>query len=322
MIGLVVVARLTGSLQGLEWAALDSGLRLRPPEAMDDRIVIVGITEADIQRIGAYPIPDRNLAELLETVQRYRPRAIGLDIVRDLPVEPGHQALTAALANMPNVIAIEQALPDVSGAAIAPPPNLPADRVGFVDALLDRDGFVRRSLLGTSNPAEEYRFSLTLRLAASYLAAEGIPLDNGMQDPVAMRFGSTELTRVRPHTGGYVGADAGGNQILINFRSGPAPFRIISMGEVEAGTVKPEWFRDRIVLIGITALSQKDVVNSAAIAGSTPGLVYGVEIQAHAISQILSAVLADRPLLTSWGRRCGNISGLWPGVGLGWDWVG
>lgn len=300
MMGLVVVARLTGSLQGLEWLALDYGLRLRPPESPDERIVIVGITEADIQRIGAYPIPDQEVAKLLKTLQGYQPRAIGLDIFRDLPVDPGHRQLTAALAQMPNVMAIEKALPDQSGLVVNPPSNVPDTQVGFVDAILDRDGFLRRSLLGTSNPTGEYRFSLTIRLAEAYLKGEGLSLENGIQDPVAMRFDSVELTRFQPNTGGYVQADAGGNQILINFRRGTDPFRMVTMSEVEAGRVDPSWFRDRIVLIGITALSQKDVVNSAAIAGSPPGLIYGVEVQAHAISQILSAVLEDRPLLTAW----------------------
>ena len=297
---LVLLARGLGLLQYPEHLALDHGLRWRPPEPMDPHIVIVGITEQDIQQLRTYPIPDGELAALLQQLQRYDPRVIGLDIVRDLPMEPGHATLTQTWAHMPNVIAIEKALPDVSGFTFTGPANLPEAQVGFVDALLDRDGFLRRSLLGATNAAGVYRFSLTIRLAEAYLAGEGFTLENGRRDPIAMRFGTTELTRFRSHTGGYVGADAGGNQILMNFRSGPRPFRMVSLQQLQAGQVDPQWFRNRIVLVGITALSQKDVVNVAAIAGFNPGLVYGIEVQAHAVSQIINAVLADRPLLTAW----------------------
>src|SRR4028118_106884 len=94
-IGLVILVRLTGALQLIEWVTLDSFLRLRPSEPIDERVVIVGIDEEDIRHIRNYPIPDREIAKLLLTVQKYQPRVIGLDIVRDIPVEPGHAELVA-----------------------------------------------------------------------------------------------------------------------------------------------------------------------------------------------------------------------------------
>lgn len=299
-IGFVVLVRLSGLLQHSEKLALDYGLRWRPPESPDHRVVIVGITENDIQQLETYPIPDKELAAILRKLQTYYPRVIGVDIFRDLPVEPGHSELIQTLSDMPNVVAIEKALPDLSGFTIPPPPNLPETQVGFVDALLDEDGFVRRSLLGATSSSGDYRFSLTIRLAETYLAAQNITLENGIKDPIAMRFGSTELTQFQPNTGGYIQSDAGGNQMLINFRSGPNPFRIISLEQLKSGQVNPKWFEDRIVLVGIMALSQKDIINTAAISGSNPDLVYGVEVQAHAVSQIISAVLDNRPLLTAW----------------------
>lgn len=303
--GLVVIAAVTigrglGGLQLAEWAVLDRGLRWRPAEAIDERIVVIGLTEQDIQRIGRYPVPDRDLANLLQTLQRHQPTVIGLDIFRDLPVEPGHAELAAVLRSTPNVIGIEKALAPPGGTPTAAPPLLPPEQVGFADAILDDDGYLRRSLLGTSTATGDYRFSLSLRLAAAYLATKGIELENGSRDPEAMRFGQVELTRFQPTSGGYVGADAGGNQVLLNFRSGQTPFRMLSLQDIQTGNFKPEWIRDRVILIGITALSVKDVVSSAAVPGRNPGLVNGVEVQAHAVSQIISAVLDDRPLLRVW----------------------
>jgi CHAT domain-containing protein len=120
----VTIARLTGALQFWELVTLGLILRLRPPEPMDERIVIVGITEEDIQRARTYPIPDRDIADLLKRLQAYQPTAIGLDIVRDIPVEPGNAELTSVFRSSKNVIGVEIALRDRSGFTVAPPPPL------------------------------------------------------------------------------------------------------------------------------------------------------------------------------------------------------
>jgi CHASE2 domain-containing sensor protein len=296
VLGLVIIARLTGSLQSLEWLALDSFLRLRPSEPIDERIVIVGINEADIRSVGAYPIPDQEIAGLLRKLQTYKPRTIGLDIFRDLPVQPGHAELVATFKNIKNIIALEKVLPD----QIAPPPGLPPEQVGFADALLDADGHLRRSLLGTPTH-QGYKFSLSLRLAEAYLSTEGVTLENGIRDRNAMRFGEIELPRFKPNSGGYVRADAGGVQVLLNFRSGREQFRTLSLNDIKTGKLNPIWVRDRIVIIGITSPGV-DIVNSSTISDANPGpgQVYGVEIQAHAVSQIVNAVLEQRPLLRVW----------------------
>ncbi|NEP29646.1 CHASE2 domain-containing protein, partial [Moorena sp. SIO3I6] len=140
VIGLVILFRLTGVLESLEWIALDSFLRWRPEESIDKRILIVGINEQDIQGIGTYPIPDRDLASLLRKLATYNPRAIGIDIVRDLPVEPGYTDLVAAFQAINTVIGIEKALPDQDGNTINPPPTLPPEQVGFADVIPDADG--------------------------------------------------------------------------------------------------------------------------------------------------------------------------------------
>jgi len=296
----VMIARLTGALQFLELVTFDRFLRLRPAEPMDERIVIVSITEGDIQRARTYPIPDREIAELVKSLQTYQPTVIGLDIVRDIPVEPGNAELTSVFRSSKNTIGVEIALPDRSGFTVAPPPPLPSEQVGFADAVLDPDGYQRRSLLGAHNPQQEYRFSFAIRLAERYLAARGIELGNGIRDPDAKRFGSVELTRVQSNSGGYVGADAGGNQILLNVRSGTMPFRVLSLSQIQSGQVNPDWIRGRIVRIGMMSFSAKDQASSGAIAGINPGQIYGVEMQAHATSQIVSAVLDGRSLLRVW----------------------
>jgi CHASE2 domain-containing sensor protein len=299
IIALVIIARLTGYMQPLEWLAFDTFLSLRPEEPIDDRIVIIGIDEKDIHTLKHYPILDRDLASLLNKLQSHNPRVIGLDIYRDLPVNPGHSELVSAFKNSKNLIAIEKVLPD----QIAPPPQLGPQQIGFADQITDSDGKLRRSLLGT--PTDKgYKFSLSLRLATAYLEKQGLSLENGLRDRAAMRFGKTELPRFLPNSGGYVQADAGGVQVLLNFRSGKERFRTLSWHDIQENKYNPDWIRDRIVIIGMTAASSKDFITTSAIPSVKPttGRVYGVEIQAHAVSQIISAALNSRPLLNSWAE--------------------
>ncbi|MGB7441162.1 MAG: CHASE2 domain-containing protein [Coleofasciculaceae cyanobacterium] len=300
-IGLVILARLTGSLQLIEWVTLDSFLRLRPSEPIDERVVIVGIDEEDIRRIIQYPIPDSEIAKLIRTLQKYQPRVIGLDIVRDIPIEPGHAELVAAFKDIKNLIAVEKVIPET----IKPPPDLPPEQIGFADYLSDDDGKVRRALLGTFRPEDDkYVLSLPLRLAKIYLASEGIKLSNGIRDREAMRFGSTELPRFLPNSGGYVDTDDFGVQLLLNYRNGRERFRTLSLqdiNDIETGKINPNILSDRIILIGVTAPSIKDVINTSAISNlQPPGKIYGVEFHAHVTSQIVSAVLDGRPVLKTW----------------------
>ena len=295
IIAITVVLRMLGFLQALEWNALDFALRKRPAEPTDDKITIVYITEADIQASLSYPISDQSLANLLKQVQTYEPRVIGLDIFRDFPVGDGYDELASVFASSDNIIGIKK----ITTPTISPPPALPPEQVGFVDAPLDQDGFLRRSLLGVHDDQGDYRFSFTIRLAQRYLADDGFSLDNGRRDPTTMRFGEAEIPRFRSNTGGYVQADDAGNQTLINFRTGTTPFNQVTYSELISGQVPAALLQDRVVLIGYDAISAKDFVNVAALAGSNPGLVPGVAVQAHAISQLINGTLNNRAFLST-----------------------
>ncbi len=293
----IILARGLGLLQGWEWTSFDGLLHLRPLEARDERIVIIGINESDIREIKQYPLSDAEIASLIQNLQQYNPRAIGLDIVRDLPVEPGHEQIVKILQNTSNLFGIQQVL----GLGIAPPTALPATQIGFSDALPDADGRMRRSLLGTyvkNNP--DYQFSLALRLAEAYLIREGFTLENGQKDPKTMRFGTVELPRFFAHTGSYVNAEAGGVQILLNYRNNHQGFPTFSLKDIKSGNINAQSLKDRLILIGMTTPSVPDLVYTTTVFSSqVKGEIYGVEFQAHAISQILSAVLDRRPLLRS-----------------------
>ncbi|MBD2522401.1 CHASE2 domain-containing protein [Nostoc sp. FACHB-133] len=298
---MVMLIRITGGMQSWEWMLLDTMLRLRPVEKRDEHIVIVGIDEKDITWVKQYPIPDEKIAELLTKLETYKPLAIGLDIFKNVPVEPGGEQLAQVLQSNSNIIGIEKILPP---GETSPPQSLPPERVGFIDLPNDEDSKNRRYLLYTPNPKNinEDKYSLALRLVTKYLDAKEIELQTGKNDPNTIRFRGIELPRITHNFGGYVRVDDGGLSILMNFRNNEQPFNVVSLRDILNGQVDAELLRDRIVLVGNRNLSTGDAIYTSALPGlKLSGQIYGIDYHAHVISQILSTVMDGRPMLHSWG---------------------
>ncbi|MEQ9367604.1 MAG: adenylate/guanylate cyclase domain-containing protein [Coleofasciculus chthonoplastes F3-SA18-01] len=300
--GIVIGLRWAGWLQELELAALDQFFRWRPPEAVDSRIVIVEIDEQDIQKLGNWPPSDRTLAQLLNRLKQQQPRAIGLDLYRDLPVEPGHQELVEVFKSTPNLIGIRKVAGDAEGTAVNPPPGLnELGQIGANDLVVDSDGKVRRSLLSLGTPAGEIIPSFSTMLALTYLEAEGITLEQVDEAGTQYRLGQAIFTRFNKHDGGYVRTDAGGFQIISNFRNLRQGFQSISFTDVLEGKIPKDWGYDRVILIGITGESVADNFFTPYSRGLVSRSA-GVEIHADVVSQMLSAALAGRPLIQVWSE--------------------
>ena len=201
--------RSLGALEGLELAAYDWHIRLRPAVSAKPPIVLVMITDRDIERLGTWPVPDEVLAKALETLSRSGTRAIGLDIYRDVPVPPGHEVLNAVLAKNAQIVGA-MLLPRGDNPGVRPPPALAgSERVGFTDIVVDPDGRVRRGLL-LMDDGKTVFYSLPFRLALLYLQALGVGLQSDPQNPEHLRLGRTTIRPFEASDGAYVRADAGG----------------------------------------------------------------------------------------------------------------
>ncbi|HEY9890140.1 MAG TPA: CHASE2 domain-containing protein, partial [Candidatus Obscuribacterales bacterium] len=142
---IVLGLRALGGLQGLELGAYDQMMRLRPPALPDDRILVVGIDEADIQARQEWPIQDSTVAELLTVLLAAEPRAIGLDIFRDVPIGEGQGALLSQIQSSDRLFAVcKISSPDTPG--VPPPAATPPDQVAFSDLVVDAGGILRRNL--------------------------------------------------------------------------------------------------------------------------------------------------------------------------------
>lgn len=301
---LSIALRLSGSLQLLEWATLDRFFRWRPPEAIDSRIVIVEISESDIQKIGQWPIPDAVMAQLIEKLKQQQPRAIGLDIYRDLRVEPGHQKLVKVFKTTPNLIGVKTVAGGGKGIAVNPPPVLARlGQVGANNLQIDADGKVRRGLLFLQTKDGKVVPTLALKLAFLYLKHEGIIPQNSTVNPEYLQLNKAIFTRMKPLDGGYVLNSAAGYQIIMNFRRPNKSFRIVSINDVLSNRTPPDLMRDRIVLIGSRAISLPDLFNTPYDNGlASTFRTSGVEIHANLTSQIVGAAVDGRPLIKVWSE--------------------
>lgn len=300
--GLVILLRMLGLLQPWEWTAYDQYFRLRPLESKDERIVIVGIDEADIRAIGQPIIPDEVYARLLEKLKAMQPRAIGLDIYRDLPVEPGHEKLVQVFKSTPNLIGIQKVVGNNSREAVAPPPVLKEKgQVGSNDLIVDADNKVRRDLLFVQTPQGEMMPSLGMYLALLYLEKQGIQLQE-IPGTTDWRLGKTTFARFQSNDGGYIRADDGGYQVLLNYRGPSNRFTIVPMRDILNDKVAKDWGRDRIILIGGVSETFPDLYFTPYSSSllSSPERMAGVEIHANIASQILSAAVEGRSLFKSW----------------------
>ncbi|NEZ57591.1 CHASE2 domain-containing protein [Leptolyngbyaceae cyanobacterium CCMR0081] len=301
--------RQTGILQPWELRGFDFLMQRRSHQLPDPRLLIITVTEADIQAQDADQrrgsLSDDALSALLEKLEPMQPRVIGLDIYRDFPVSDRQPQLINQL-QLPNLIATCQSRNSRDDSpGIASPPEVPSNQVGFSDVLTDADGITRRQLLSiTPEPASPCpaSYSLNALIALHYLSAQG--MDITVTPEGHLQAGEVIFTPLEPHSGGYQGMDAGGHQILLNYRHLSSPDQIadqVTLDEVLAGRVSDDIVRDRIVLIGTTATSFGDYWLTPYSHGHM-GLqeTAGVFLQAHMVSHLLSTVLDGHPLIRTW----------------------
>lgn len=309
---LVLGVRQLGVLERMELTTFDQFVRWQPDPGTDPRLLIVAVTEEDIQNPGK---SDSVINQVLMKLEQYQPRVIGLDIYRDLPVEPGHIDLITTLQVSNNIIAVCKS-GDASSTGVGPPSTVPEARLGFSDIVIDLDGIVRRNLMAlTPNPNSKCLASSSfgLQLALQYFEKEGIQWQKTPQEE--LQIGSVRFQPLTENTGGYQTVDSRGYQILLNYRSRNIAQQV-SLRQLLQGQIDPSWVKDRIVMIGVTAPSGNDFFFTPYSAGEQSFRMAGVEVHAQMVSQFLSAVLDRRPLLWIWADL-GEFVWIWLWTVLG-----
>jgi adenylate cyclase len=304
-----------GWLQAAELRIYDTMVRQRPSQSVDPRILVVGITEADLRFLQRSTPADETLAVAIARLQDYQPRAIGVDLYRDIPQGAGREQLLQQF-EAPNVFAITK-LGDSLTEAIDAPPGVPYEQVGFNDLLADPDGIVRRGLLFATAEDGVVHYAFALRLALAYLAEDGIRIAPSAIDPSIFQLNGTPFIPLEATDGGYQTIDTAGYQFLITYRGSQEVLRQVSLTDVLYRRVDPAWVTDAVVLIGTTAPSGKDLFQTPYSATLTLNhLMPGVLVHSHMVSQLLSVALDGDRLLRFIPRWAAY------GILLGWSLIG
>jgi CHASE2 domain-containing sensor protein len=296
--GFVMGMRSLGLLQSWELKAFDQMMQLRPAEKPDPRLLIVKITAEDIKKLGGeYPLHDRTVLRLLKKLEEHQPRVIGLDFYRDRPHGEGRADLVKYLQKSDRIIPICVVPSTRVPEGVAPPTGVSEGQLGFSDTVNDPDDISRRHLLAMKPPAASpcsTFYALSFQLAFRYLKAKGNSFHFITKNQ--WQLGSKVFKKLEDHTGFYhqeVGTQ--GFQLLLNYRSNQFLKEVadqVTLTSILTNQVKPDFVKDKIILIGVTDPIIKDDFN-------TPynQHIRGLFLHAHMVSQLISAVEDKRPLL-------------------------
>ncbi|NEQ43992.1 MAG: CHASE2 domain-containing protein [Leptolyngbya sp. SIOISBB] len=321
----ILMTRWLGLFSNLELLTLDFLLRNRLPEPPDEEIVIILFDLNIVQNQGGREeLTEQQIAQLLKIVFAADPAAVGLNIFLDeTSDDPGREQLIELFETHANLIGVQKALPPRK---IDPPIDIPeaivAEQFGINDVPIDQDGQIRRTFLGSYLPDSEeigdtnpFKFSFSFKLATAYLASQGYALENHprkSQVPIFQQEsdpGFFEVPLLNAHSGGYHReANINDIQSLLNFRAGSNTFEIVEAFQFFNRSLDPTFLKDKVVIIGKTdsdfprflsvAASSSLIQTEAGEDAIIPRIgIVGSELEAHSASQIIDAVIADRPLI-------------------------
>jgi adenylate cyclase len=355
-------------LHSIEESSLDLRFQLRGQRPHDDRIVIVGIDEKTLQKIGSFPLPRKNYATLVNQLNAGGARVIAFDATFPVPesnsatealeklrrdvasiappavltqmneleaasdqdallasamknggnVVLGHlflnpqraQSADAKLAeeyfniiwahSFPQVFKVNEkkgkdfdlskAWSDNEGtvaagveANIAKLANAAAS-YGFIDIHPDADDTLRHALLMVRYQDQDYFPALGFEAVRLY---EKIP-----DQDIAAYIGPNGLDRIR--LGKHVVHHVRDGSALINYTGPYRTYSQYSMWDVMSGNLAPDTFRDKIVLVGGTAIAIGDI-RTTPFASQDPYM--GVEVHANIIDNLLHSEDTGRGFL-------------------------
>ncbi|MSR85453.1 adenylate/guanylate cyclase domain-containing protein [Candidatus Uhrbacteria bacterium] len=285
----------------------------------DARIVIVGIDDASLARIGRWPWPRDVHAKLIDTLAQAGVKVIGYDVNFPEATEAARdQALADAIKKAGNVILpIELSLKSSSNFFMYDPKSIvqpitliqsAARGVGHTNTPLDSDGVVRFVPLTVQAPRSTVP-AFAYEIASLAGAVQELPQSSDI--PFDKR-----------------------GRLIINYPDAPRQaFRIISAGDLLQGKISVASLKDAIVLVGATA---SDLHDQQEVPTSSGTPMSGVEIHASILDTLLSRhwlVFAPRwiealfliilALFLGWWIAYGLARKrvVWVGIGLWLAWL-
>ncbi len=244
-------------------------------------ITVVGINEADLERYS-WPLDDNLLCSALQRIDALGAQAIGLDLYRD----QAKPCLQKEIQRNSRLISIRNEADGIEAI-----PGTPARQQAFNDLVMDADRVVRRDLVHVGGQEEAVR-SLPLRLLET--AAESPGLDQRLEQLQEHHWLAEE-------SGGYRNLDSAGYQTMLPVYP-PGRYPSLSLADLLEGKVSAEQIHGRVVLIGSTARSLRDlfeIPHSRFTKGSQFFEVPGVELHAQRLEALQRLLQNEQPELVT-----------------------
>ena len=307
-------------LHRLELTTYDTVLRSTPLMPPGGRVIIVDVDEKSLTNVGQWPWRRDLVGQLVSRIRDGGAAAIALDIIfaehdryegpdvspdaalaeafkpgrvfigygmtfeqpgsgagscvqHPLPlavVQPDEKASDSPFFQATGVICSLPTLAEAAGAS------------GFLNAAPDPDGLLRRAPLVMELEGRIYP-------SLGFAAVTAIQRTRDLTLHVTHNNASTLAASNPDGTEWSVPLDARGN-LLLRYRGRKRTFEYVSAVDVLKGYVGPGTFRNKLVLVGTTALGTREVV-------STPHdtLFTGVEVQATIADNLLQRDFISRP---------------------------
>lgn len=243
------------------------------PETVSSEIVIVGIDDESLKFLGRWPWPRDYHGELIRLISEGEPSVIGYDIIfaeesSDLNDDEYLIQMVAEAGNV--VLPVYGTFDLISKRGIIEATNISepfptlnnAGKTGHINTIMDNDGIVRKTILNF-NYKEEKINSFSWETYKLYEEKIGI-------DPLEIKQGNLDHW----------------NRTNIRFSGKPYTFEIIPFYMLLNGEIPGEYFRDKIVLVGPTAVGLADDYYFTPMAPQVP--MYGVEIHGNIIQQFIN----------------------------------
>lgn len=173
---------LSGLLTVLANNTMDLLFHLRGPRVTAQSIVIIGVDEESLDRLGTWPFPRRYHTRLLSRL--IQARAVGFDFLLAEPTADDPELVETARSGPPVVLAVARTRDQ---RLLAPAPLLDVLQQGHIETILSGDGVVRRVRL--RGPGGQTAFGVALLQAAGLTPA--IPPDN---QPLLINYYGPEHT--------------------------------------------------------------------------------------------------------------------------------
>ncbi len=262
MIVFVLLADRMGVFVGIDTYLYDLSFRIRGVIPHNRDIVLISIDEKTLNSLGRWPLSRKYYARLIEKLDEAK--AVGLNLIFSEPSDDDAY-LDSAIAKNGKVVLPLYIERDFK---ISKPYNFTHVKSGHIHVVIDYDGLVRRvfhTLVFRNKQYESFPSALYETITNDgHFSSE-------RTDAGVSNAGPFKIEQMHP--------------MLINFYGPPGVYERISLSEALKDTFPAEYFRNKIVIIGVTAPGIENTILTPFTGGH--GVITSSELYATILNNLL-----------------------------------